>query len=105
MNTTNTNNNASRKATQLASLISEIVINKGTCFAGFDYNGKRRNITLGANFRDRLAGAGNWGKSYAKGALVEHNGSLYLQGTPNNDESNAAVKRFKLAEVENFVIG
>jgi len=105
------NNNQNRKAEQLAALIAEIVINKGTCFAGFTYNGKRRNLTLGARLADRLsggstgAGGGGWGKSYAKGALVEHNNNLYLQGVPNNEDTTAAVKRFKLAEVENFVIG
>jgi hypothetical protein len=103
MKTTNTA--TSQKATQLASLISEVVINKGTCFAGFTYNGKRRNLTLGARLRDRVTGGGNWGKSYANGSLVEHNGSLYLQGIPNNEDNAPLVKRFKLAEVENFVIG
>lgn len=101
------------KATQLASLISEIVINKGTCFAGFTYNGKRRNLTLGAKLRDRVIGArtttdgtkGNWGKSYANGALVEHNGSLYIQGVPNNEQNAPIVKRFKLDEVQDFVVG
>jgi hypothetical protein len=100
------------KATQLASLISEIVINKGTCFAGFTYNGKRRNLTLGAKLRDRVIGArtgtgtkGNWGQSYANGALVEHNGSLYLQGIPNNEDNAPVVKRFKLDEVQDFVMG
>lgn len=96
---------ASRKANQLASLISEIVVNKGTCFAGFLYNGKRRNLTLGARLGNRTSGGGNWGSSYANGSLVEHNGNLYLQGIPNNEENAPVVKRFKLAEVEDFVIG
>ena len=77
-----TNQNQNRKAQQLASLVSEIVINKGTCFAGFTYNGKRRNLTLGAKLADRSSGGsggGSWGKSYANGALVEHNQGLYLQ--------------------------
>ena len=99
------NNNQNRKAEQLASLITEIVINKGTCFAGFTYNGKRRNITLGAKMAGRLAGGTSWGKTYANGAIVEHNNNLYLQGVPNNEDTTAVVKRFKLNEVENFVIG
>jgi len=103
MNTTTINTN--QKATQLASMISEIVINKGTCFAGFTYNGKRRNITLGARLRDRVVGTGNWGKTYANGSLIEHKGELYLQGVPNNEENAPLVKRFKLNEVQDFVIG
>jgi hypothetical protein len=99
------NNNQNRKAEQLASLITEIVINKGTCFAGFTYNGKRRNLTLGAKMAGRLAGGTSWGKTYANGAIVEHNNNLYLQGVPNNEDTTAVVKRFKLNEVENFVIG
>jgi hypothetical protein len=99
------NNNQNRKAEQLASLITEIVINKGTCFAGFTYNGRRRNLTLGAKMAGRLAGGTSWGKTYANGAIVEHNNNLYLQGVPNNEDTTAAVKRFKLNEVENFVIG
>jgi hypothetical protein len=98
-------NNQNRKAEQLASLITEIVINKGTCFAGFTYNGKRRNITLGAKMAGRLAGGTSWGQTYANGAIVEHNKNLYLQGVPNNEDTTAVVKRFKLAEVDNFVIG
>jgi hypothetical protein len=101
----NMNNNNNRKAEQLASLITEIVTNKGTCFAGFTYNGKRRNITLGAKMAGRLAGGTSWGKTYANGAIVEHNNNLYLQGVPNNEDTTAVVKRFKLNEVENFVIG
>ena len=93
------------KAIQLASMISEIVINKGTCFAGFTYNGKRRNLTIGANLQNRVTGAGNWGKSFANGSLVEHKGSLYLQGIPNNEENAPVVKRFKLDEVSDFVMG
>jgi len=99
------NNNQNRKAQQLASLIAEIVTNKGTCFAGFTYNGKRRNVTLGAKMAGRLAGGTSWGKTYANGALVEHNNNIYLQGVPNNEDTTAVVKRFKLAEVDNFVIG
>jgi hypothetical protein len=99
------NNNQNRKAEQLASLITEIVTNKGTCFAGFTYNGKRRNITLGAKMAGRLAGGTSWGQTYANGAIVEHNKNLYLQGVPNNEDTTAVVKRFKLNEVENFVIG
>ena len=99
-----TNQTQNRKAQQLASLVSEIVINKGTCFAGFTYNGKRRNITLGAKLGDRSSGGGSWGTSYANGALVEHKQALYLQGLPNNDTTRS-IKRFKLSDVEDFVIG
>ena len=101
----NMKNNNNRKAEQLASLITEIVTNKGTCFAGFTYNGKRRNLTLGAKMAGRLAGGTSWGQTYANGAIVEHNKNLYLQGVPNNEDTTAVVKRFKLAEVDNFVIG
>jgi hypothetical protein len=104
-NKTNNMNTNNRKAQQLAALIAEIVINKGTCFAGFTYNGKRRNLTLGAKMAGRLAGGTAWGKTYANGALVEHNNNIYLQGVPNNEDTTAVVKRFKLNEVENFVIG
>jgi hypothetical protein len=94
-----------RKAQQLASLIAEIVVNKGTCFAGFTYNGKRRNVTLGVRLADRLAGGTSWGQTYANGSLVEHNANLYLQGVPNNEDTRSVVKRYKLSDVEDFVIG
>jgi hypothetical protein len=104
MNTT-TNSNV----TALASLIAEIVINKGTAFAGFDYNGKRRNVTLGSSLSKHVSGGdgGNrWGKSFAKSALVEYNGKLYLQGTENNAKDGFhPIKRFDLSKATNFVIG
>lgn len=104
-NKTNNMNTQNTKAARLAGLITEIVTNKGTCFAGFTYNGKRRNVTLGIKLANRLAGGTSWGKTYANGAIVEHNKNFYLQGVPNNEDTNAVVKRFKLNEVENFVIG
>lgn len=94
-----------QKEQRLAELISGIVSSKGTCFAGFTYNGKRRNITLGARLADRLHGGTAWGNTYANGSLVEHKKHIYLQGIPNNEETNAPVKRFKLAEIQDFVIG
>lgn len=93
------------KSIQLASLISEIVVNKGTCFAGFTYNGKRRNLTLGAKLVNRVSGGSSWGNSYANGAIIEHKDNLYLQGIPNNEDTKAVVKRFKLSEIQDFVIG
>lgn len=108
-NAMNNNNIQNTKAARLAGLIAEIVINKGTCFAGFDYAGKRRNLTIGANLSNRIGGNGSgkgiWGKTYAKGSLVEHNGNIYLQGIPNNEVDAPVVKRFKLSEVENLAIG
>jgi hypothetical protein len=93
------------KAQRLADLINDIVSTKGTCFAGFTYNGKRRNVTLGANLASRTHGGTAWGQSYANGALVKHKQNIYIQGIPNNDESNAGIKRFNLADVQDFVIG
>jgi hypothetical protein len=100
-----TNQTQNRKAQQLASLIAEIVVNKGTCFAGFTYNGKRRNVTLGIKLANRLAGGTSWGQTYANGSLIEHNNNLYLQGVPNNEDTRSVVKRYKLSDVEDFVIG
>jgi hypothetical protein len=94
-----------QKAQRLATLISDIVTKKGTCFAGFTYNGKRRNLTLGARLDSRTSGGTAWGNTYANGCLVEHKKSIYLQGIPNNESNIASIKRFKLAEVEDFVIG
>ena len=94
-----------QKAQRLAELINQIVISKGTCFAGFTYNGKRRNLTIGANLSNRTHGGTTWGNSYANGSLVEHKKNLYLQGIPNNDETSASIKRFKLSDVQDFVIG
>lgn len=93
------------QAKQLAALITDIVTKKGTCFAGFVYNGKRRNVTLGAKLSNRVSGVGNWGATSSKGCIVEHRGSLYLQGIPNNEDNAPVVKRFKLNQVENFVVG
>jgi hypothetical protein len=101
----NTTTNSNVKA--LASQIAEIVINKGTAFAGFEYNGKRRNVTLGSSLQKHVSGGGNrWGKSFAKSSLVEYNGKLYIQGTENNVEDGShPIKRFELSKVSNFVIG
>jgi hypothetical protein len=90
--------------TNIANLIFDIVTNKGTCFAGFDYHGKRRNLTLGANLANRSKQVGNWGESTAKGSLVKHKGEYYLQGLPNNENANH-IKRFKFSDIENLVIG
>lgn len=94
-----------KKTIELAKLITNIVADKGTCFAGFTYGGKRRNVTIGANLSNRVAGVGNWGASRAKGSIVEHKGALYLQGLTNNEETGSTIKRFKLDEVQDFVIG
>ena len=97
--------NKQTKVAELASLIGNIVEDKGTCFAGFTYNGKRRNLTIGANLKNRVLGVGNWGTSRANGSIVEHKGHYYLQGIPNNEENSPVVKRFKLDEIQDFVIG
>jgi hypothetical protein len=94
-----------QKAQRLAELINQIVTSKGTCFAGFTYNGKRRNLTIGANLSSRTHGGTAWGNSYANGSLVEHKQNLYLQGIPNNESNAAHIKRFKLSDVQDFVIG
>ncbi len=103
------NNTMNSNPTQLASQIAEIILNKGTAFAGFDYNGHRRNVTLGANLAKAGFvsgnGSGNWGKTFAHGSLVEHNGKLYMQGIENNLADGSHIKRFDLAKAENFVIG
>lgn len=97
--------NSNTKAAELASLIANIVADKGTCFAGFSYNGKRRNLTIGANLSNRVRGVGNWGTTRASGSIIEHKGHFYLQGIPNNEDTTPTIKRFKLDEVQDFVIG
>ncbi len=97
--------NNNNRAAALANLITNIVSDKGTCFAGFTYNGKRRNLTIGANLTNRVRGVGNWGTTLANGSLIEHKGHFYLQGVPNNEETAPTIKRFKLDEVQDFVIG
>lgn len=93
--------------TQIASQIAEIVLNKGTAFAGFDYNGKRRNVTLGANLKEAgfVSGSGSWGETSTHGSLVSHKGKLFVQGIENNLVEGRLIKRFDLAKVTNFVIG
>ena len=93
--------------TQLASQIAEIILNKGVAFAGFDYHGKRRNVTVGANLMAAgfVSGVGNWGKTFTKGSLVEHNQKVFLQGIENNLDGEPQIKRFDLSQVDNFVIG
>ena len=87
---------------QLASQIAEIVLNKGTAFAGFDYNGKRRNVTVGSHI---VGHKGNWGSSFTNGALVAHKGKMFLQAVENNLDGDHQIKRFDLAKATNFVIG
>lgn len=97
-------------AKALASQIAELVINKGTCFAGFDYNGKRRNVALGTNLSKHVKGStsgkGNWGTSHARASIIEYNGKLYLQGVENSfDSDNAHIKRYDLSKATNVVVG
>lgn len=96
---------------QIASQIAEIVLNKGVAFAGFDYNGHRRNVTIGSNLRAAgFSGGGNgsrkgnWGKTFTHGSLVAYKGKLFLQAVENN-RGNKQLKRFDIAKVSNFVIG
>ena len=100
MNTTTNTTKIETLTQSIASLIKA----KGTCFAGFDYDGKRRNLTLGANLTRKVVGVGNWGESEARGSIVKYKNSYYLQGIPNN-ESHAHIKRFKMDKVENLIIG
>jgi hypothetical protein len=100
--------NTTTNQTQIETLtnsIASLIESKGTCFAGFTYKGKRRNLTLGANLRNKVAGVGNWGESTSKGAIIKHKGNYYLQGIPNNDTNFATIKRFKMNEVENLIVG
>jgi hypothetical protein len=96
---------------QIASQVAEVVLNKGTAFAGFDYHGKRRNVTLGQNLDEFLAdnpAKTGWGESFANAAIVAHDGKLYIQGVENNVNGNRvgrALKRFNIEQVGNFVIG
>lgn len=91
---------------QLASQIAEIVLNKGVAFAGFDYNGKRRNVTVGSNLsRYTSGGSSRWGTSFTNGALVAYKGKMFLQAVENNVTGGPQLKRFDLSKAENFVIG
>jgi len=97
------------RAVALAAIIAQ-ALNKGTVFAGFDYPDsrtgapKRRNVTVGSRLSKFTVGGEAWGKSFARGSLVSHNGKTYLQGVENNtDEPH--IKRFSLDKVSNFVIG
>lgn len=96
--------------TQIASQIAEIVLSKGVAFAGFDYNGKRRNVTVGAHL-DRFVSGGknnksNWGSSFTNGSLVAYKGKMFLQAVENaKGGTDHQIKRFDLAKATNFVIG
>lgn len=103
MNTTNTQPIQNVLAT--ASRIADLIAAKGVCFAGFDYNGKRRNVTLGKDLSKDVKGVGNWGKTSVKGSIVSHNGEIYLQGEENNLETGKQIKRFRLDRATNFVVG
>lgn len=101
----NTTTNTTREET-LANSIASLIESKGTCFAGFDYKGERRNLTLGANLVNRVVGTGNWGQSMTRGAIIKHKNKYYLQGLANNENAPANhIKRFKLSEVTNLSIG
>ena len=98
-NTTKTN------ASQLSLIINSIILSKGTAFAGFDYNGKRRNVTVGANLGERQGTKANWGVSFTNNSLVAYRGEMFLQGIENNIDGSNQIKRFNLSKAENFVIG
>lgn len=94
---------------QIASQVAETVLTKGVAFAGFDYNGYRRNVTVGSNLRKFTSGGkvkgGNWGQTFTNGALVAYKGKLFLQAVENNLADGSQLKRFDLAKADNFVIG
>lgn len=99
--------------TEIAAQIAEITLTKGTAFAGFDYNGKHRNVTIGAklinHFTPSETGRKNWGESFAHATLVAHSGKMYIQCLENmhgeGNEVKHQIKRFELAKVSNFTIG
>lgn len=89
-------------------------LEKGTCFAGFDYpdskTGKirRRNVTVGSDLKRYAKQSPTrkiWGRSQANGAIVEGNSNFYLQAIENNLETGPAIKRFAIDKISNFVIG
>ncbi len=86
---------------EIAALVAEYVMHKGTVFAGFDYKGKRRNVTIGSNI---VGSKGNWGDTFTKGSLVTYKGKLFLQAVENAGKDHH-IKRFDLTKAENFVIG
>jgi hypothetical protein len=95
-------------ANQIASHIINLVAQKGTVFVGFDYNGTRRNVTLGADFIGGGYSKGEerkWGRSFNRGEIVEYMGKLYIQGVPNNEKGPRQIKTFSLDKMENVKIG
>jgi hypothetical protein len=88
-------------AAQAANQIAALVASKGTCFAGFKYNGKIRNVTLGKGIVRHCVGASTWGQT-SKGSgssIVRHNDGFYLQGVENNG-GEGQIKRFDLLKIE-----
>jgi hypothetical protein len=68
--------------TNIANLIFDIVTNKGTCFAGFDYHGKRRNLTLGANLANRSSKSATGAKAPPRAVLSNTRESITFKVCP-----------------------
>jgi len=98
---------------EIIAKVAEITLTKGTGFAGFDYNGRRRNVTVGAQLGKAHDASTQtkkkWGKSFAKSTLIAYSGKMYLQCIENvslgKGQVTHQVKRFALDKVSNFSIG
>lgn len=82
--------------TQIEQAIDKILAS-GTRCASFTYNGKRRNVLIGAKVIQE--GTPLWGVQVNR-AIREHNGKRYLVAKVQNDES-ATIKCFELSKIEN----
>ncbi|NJO61920.1 MAG: hypothetical protein HC836_27870 [Richelia sp. RM2_1_2] len=94
----------------IAKQIEEAVEKRGTIIVSFGYNGKRRNVTVGAEiapgFAKRkapLAGGNVWGeKSGPRACIVYHKGAAFMRGFENTrpDGTSETVHRFKCFRIE-----
>jgi len=103
----------------LAERIESQVAKKGTLFLSFEYNGKKRNITVGAKinkaFEKRgheLKGVGvTWGQTEGpRGCIQTKDGRYYVRGFENvrpegSSESTAQFKVYALDKVEGEISG
>lgn len=81
---------------RILSDVSEM-LKRGTSFACFDYNGKRRHVLIGANVCENYP---RWGNLVNR-AIVKHNGKTFLVAIDKTDDDT--IKNFDIAKIENWM--
>jgi hypothetical protein len=73
------------------------ILRRGTKIVSFDYNGKARNVLIGAK---EIEKQGTWGEQLNR-AIRVHGGVKYLVARVQNEGPTPTIKAFQLDLIEN----